>query len=115
MLATMPARPPGVFHLVAGEGERALHLLVSHPPIAAVDVEIGAAVLQEDAERLGFVFANECWVNVGAAQTDVGADGAENTAKGVGPLPGYREGANGAAAGAADAAVVAVVRQSYGS
>src|SRR5262249_34963790 len=48
---------------------------------------------------------------VAPAQADVGANGAEYAAEGVGPLPGRRERADGAAAGAADAAVVAVVRQ----
>ena len=107
----MPAVAPGVLDLVASEGEGALHLLVGHPPVAAVDVQVLAAVLQEDADRLGLVFADQGRIVVAAAQADVGADGAEDATEGVGPLPGGGEGADGAATGAADAAVVAVLRQ----
>ena len=70
-----------------------------------------AAVLEEDADRLRLVLADQRRIDVAAAQADVGADRAEDAAEGVGPLPRRRERADRAAAGAADAAVVAVLRE----
>ena len=66
---------------------------------------------EEDADRLGLVLADQRRIDVAAAQADIGADRAEDAAEGVGPLPGRGERADRSAAGAADAAVVAVVRE----
>ena len=108
MLAVVTAVAPVVVHLVPGEDQRSLHLLVGHPPVAAVDVQVGAAVLEEDADRLGLELADQSGIVVAAAQPDVSADRAEDAAKRVGPLPRGGEGADRAAAGTADGAVVAV-------
>ncbi len=102
---------PGVIDFVAGKAEGAFHFLIGHPPVAAGDVLIVGAVLEEDADRLGLVLADPGWVVVAAAEADVGADGAEDAGEGVGAFPGGGEGADGTAGGAADAAVVAVVRE----
>src|SRR5215510_5079183 len=111
MLDVVSAVAPGVVDLVASEGESAFHLLVGHPPVASVEVQVVLAVLEEDADRLGLELANQRRIVVAAAQADVGADRAEDAAKGVGPLPRRREGADGPAAGAADTAVIAILRE----
>src|SRR5205814_1130796 len=98
LLAAVAALAPYVVHLVADESEGALHHLVRHPPVAAVDVLVRAPVLEEDADRLRLIFADEGRVAVRAAQADVGADGAEDAAELVRSFPGGGEGADGAAA-----------------
>ena len=106
-----PPVAPVVVDLVAGEDQGPLHLLVGHPPVAAVDVQVGAAVLEEDADRLRLVLADQRRIDVPAAQADVGADRAEDAAERVGPLPGRGERGDRPAAGPGDAAVVAVARE----
>ena len=90
-LAVVAAVAPVVIDFVAGEVEGAFHLLVGHPPVAAVDVLVGAAVLEEDADRLRLVLADQGRIDVAAAQADVGADRAEDAAERVGPFPGGGE------------------------
>src|SRR5580765_4493602 len=102
----MPAGAPFVVDLVSSELEGSFHFLVGHPPIAAEFVEIVAAVLQENANRLWLVFADQRWIIVAAAQADVSADGAKDPRKGVRPFPGCRESADSTARGTANRAVV---------
>src|SRR5262245_35466388 len=104
----MATLAPGVLDLIAGEGEDPLHLLVGHPPVAAVDVQVLRAVLEEDTQRLGLIFADERGIDVAAAQAHVGADGAEDPAERVGTLPRRSEGTDGTAAGARDRAIIRV-------
>ena len=109
--AVMPVAAPDVIHFVARVGQGTLHFLVRHPPIAAVDVQIAAAVLQEYADRLGFRLADQCGIFVAAAQTDIRSNCTEHPRKGVGPLPGHGERADGTAAGSADAAIISAGRK----
>src|SRR5262249_48773235 len=70
------------------------------------------AVLEEDTQRLGLIFADERGIDVAAAQAHVGADGAEDPAERVGTLPRRSEGTDGTAAGARDRAIIRVLRES---
>ena len=60
---------------------------------------------------LGSYLANQRGIDVSAPQPDVGADGAEDPAEGVGTLPCGRERGDGPAARTADRPIVAVVRE----
>ena len=97
--------------VVTGVGQGALHGLVGHPPIAAVDIVIVGAVLEENAESFRLGLADEARIAVAAAETDVGADDAEDAGKFRGTFPRRGEGGDGPAAGAADGAVVAGFRE----
>src|SRR5688572_13079900 len=102
---------PCVLHVVAGEDQRPLHLLVRHPPIAAVDVQIVLAVLEKNADGLWLHLAHQCRIIIAAAQTDISADAAEHTTKPIGPFPRRSPRANRPAARAANRAVVWILRQ----
>src|SRR5262249_37356953 len=106
VLAIVTAVAPGVIDFVASELEGALHFLVDHPPVAGGEVQVVLAVLDEHTARVRLILGDQRWIVFPAAQSDVGANGAEDTTKGVGPLPRRREGTDGPAAGAADAAIV---------
>src|SRR5262249_30412145 len=114
MLAVVATGAPGVVDFVAGEGQGALHLLVRHPPVAAVDVLIAAPILEKDPKRFRLDLANQCGIDIAAAQPHISADGTEDAAEGVRPFPGCRERADRAAAGAANAAIIAIVRKPDG-
>lgn len=107
-LAAVAAFIPAVGVFVAGEFESALHRLVGHPPIAAVDVEVIFAILEEDAEGLGFGFADEGGVVISSAEADVGSDHGVNAAEVVRPFPGGGEGGDGTGGSAAEGAVIGV-------
>ena len=96
--------------VVALELQRRRHLLVGQRPVAVRVVEIVAAVLQEDAERLAVALADHRGVDVAAADVGEAADVAEHLAKRVGPLPGDGERADAAGAGAADRPLVGIGR-----
>ena len=83
-------------------------VLVGHPPVAAVNIEIVFAVLEEDAEGLGLGFADEGRVIVTATEADVGADHGVDAAEVIGSFPGGGEGGDGSGGTAAEAAVVGV-------
>ena len=102
---------PRMVHLVAGERQRPLKGLVGDPPIAAIDVEVLGSALEKDADRLRLDLPHEGGVFIAAAQSDVRADPAEDTAEGVRPLPGGGEGGDRATRGAPDGAVVARLRE----
>src|SRR6185503_11452414 len=87
VLAVVAALAPYVVHVVAGEDERPLQFLIRHPPIAGVDILVRAAILEKNSDRLRLVLADERWIVVPAAQTDIGADCAEHAAKRIRPLP----------------------------
>ena len=87
VVAAVPAGSPFVVDFVAGERERAFHFLIGHPPIAAVDVQVGAAVLEKDADRLGLELADQGRIDVAAAQADISADRAENTPERIRAAP----------------------------
>ena len=74
-------------------------------------VDIGAAVLQEDAEGFGLGLADPERNLVGAAHIDEGADQVEDAVEHVGPIPRGHEGADRAGAAAADGMVVGVRRK----
>ena len=99
---------PDVLHFVAGPLEGPVHGLVGHPPVAGVDVEILVSVLEEDAERFRFGFADEGGQFVAAAEADIGSDHGIDTAERIRPVPGGHEGADSAGAGTADSSVVGI-------
>ncbi len=107
----MPALAPRVVHLVARKPQSALHLLVRHPPVAAVDVLVRRAVLQEDADRLRLGLADQRRILVPAPQPDVSADRREDARERVRPLPRRRPRRDGAGARAADGAVASALRK----
>ena len=49
----MAAFAPGAVHVAAGPGEAVFHHLFRHPPVAAVEVVISSAALQENAKGVG--------------------------------------------------------------
>ena len=62
VLAAVAAGAPVVVDLVAGEGQGPLHLLVGHPPVAAVDVQV---VSCRPGGRRGSAWARTCGSSVG--------------------------------------------------
>ncbi len=60
--------------IVAGKFECSSHLLVREGPIAVLVVQIVGTVLQEDADRFAFRFANQSWVDMPAADVGEAAD-----------------------------------------
>ena len=115
VLAVVATVAPRVPHVIPGEFERPLHRLIGHPPVAAVDVEVVRAVLQEYPQRLRLNLADERGIGVASPEADIRADATVDTGKGVGPFPGRREGRDRTAGGAADRAVVAALREHDGS
>ncbi len=111
MVLVVAAVTPSVVDFITGECKRPLDGLVGHPPITAKRVDVGAAVLQIDAQRLGLALADQHGITIAAAEIDIGADRAENAAKRVGTLPGGRKSTNGTAAGPRDTAIVTIVRK----
>jgi hypothetical protein len=101
-------RRPGVVHLVARVAQGGEHVGVGGPPVARVAVEVLAAALEEDAQRLGLCQADERRGVVAAPQADVGADAAEDATEGIRLVPGGVEGAEGAAAAAEQHHAVAI-------
>ena len=79
MVAAMSAGSPVVVHLIAGEVRAPFHLLIGHPPVAAVDIQVGAAILEENADRLRFGLTDQGGIHVATAETDVGSDSTEDT------------------------------------
>ncbi len=108
VLLIVTAFAPGVVHVVAGPGEAAFHHLVRHPPVAAVEVIVASAALEEDAEGLGLEFADEHGQLIGTVNADVGADAGEHTAEAIRAMPGDHEGADAAAAVASDGGVIRI-------
>ena len=97
---------------VTREVERREHQPVGFKPMAEERVpDVVHVVLNEDAERFGFGFANQVGIFVAAAHRDIGSDDAEYSAEKVGTLPCRRERADRAAAAARNQAVVGVFRQ----
>ena len=103
MVAVVSAGSPVVIDFITRESECPLHLLIGHPPVAAIDIQVGAAVLKEDADRLGLILADQGRVDVAPAQADIRADRTEDPPERIGPLPRGRERADRAAAGTGDA------------
>src|SRR5687767_15973571 len=97
-----------MFDVVAREDEGALHFLVGHPPVAAVDVQIVFAILKKNANWLWLHFAHQCRVIVSTSEPDVSANAAEHTAETVRSFPRRRPGANRAARSAADRTVIRI-------
>ena len=64
VLTVVAAVAPIVVDLVAGEAQGAFQFLIGHPPVAAVDVEVVRAVLEEDADRLRLIFSNQGGIDV---------------------------------------------------
>ena len=107
-LAAVAAIIPSMGVFVAGEFEGALHGLVGHPPVTAIDVEIVLTILKENTERFGFGFADEGRVVVTASKADVGADHGVDAAEVIGSFPGGGEGGDGAGGSSAEGAVIGV-------
>ena len=100
--------------LVACEIECRFQQQVLLPPFAEEGIPgVFHSVLEEDAQRLGFVFAHQRRIFVAAPHGDIGADGAIDAVEQVRAVPGGREGGDAAAAGAADGPVIRVVRQAH--
>ena len=82
--------------VVARVLEGARHRLVPDPPVAAVDVQVTAAVLEEDADRPRLGLADERRIRVPRAQPGVGADERQHAPERIRPAPGHGEGADAA-------------------
>src|SRR5262249_8550368 len=91
-----------------------LHFLIGHPPIAAIDVLVVAAVLQKDANWLGLVLADQRRIDIAAAEAHIRTNRAEDPREGVWPLPGGSERTNGAAGAAANRPVIAALGKANG-
>src|ERR1043165_5181383 len=83
LLAAVIAVTPGVIHFVAGEGQRALHGLIRHPPIASAFVVIVRTILQKNAKWLRLEFADQSRIAISAAQTDVSSNRAPHATKSI--------------------------------
>ena len=90
------------FVIVFGEGEGLGHLLVREPPIAVGVVEVVASVLKPDPKGAFLFLADECGIDVTAADIGEAADVADDIAEEVGPLPGDGEGADAAGTSSTD-------------
>ena len=82
--------------------------------IACVVIQIVAAILEKDADRLRLGLADEDRELVAAPQPDIGADCAEDTAKAVRPLPRRSKRRDGATAVAGNRPVVRDPRSASG-
>ncbi len=100
------------FEIVVHVAEGGRHLLIAEGPVAVGVIEIGTTILQPEADRFALAGADEVGVGVTAADVGEGADGGEDLAELVWTLPGDGEGADAAAAGTADRALVWVAGQS---
>src|SRR3954471_16991027 len=122
MRVAVPAIAPDVIDVVARPGivdlvgmgvdpvQGGEHLLVGEKPIAMFVVEIGAAVLEEDADAADRALADHAGIEVAAgderltgtrrriADRSVAADLGDDVAERIGPMPGDSEGANRTAA-----------------
>ena len=88
--------------VVTSELQRGRHLLVGERPVAELVVEIVRSVLEEHAQRAWSTLADECRVDVPAADIREAADMADDLAEDVRPLPRDGERADAAGAGARD-------------
>ena len=110
MVAVVAAVAVDELVVVVAELQGRVHLLVAERPVAVLVVEVVAAVLQEDADRLLVAaFADHAGIDVAAADVREAADVAEHLAEQVGPLPGDGERADAAAGDAADRVAVGIV------
>ena len=109
VLSAVAAGAEHELEIVAHERQRAGHLLVRQRPVAVEVVQVVRAVLQEDADRFALGLADPRGVDVAAADVGEAADLREHLAELVGPFPRDGEGADRAAAHAADGALVGVV------
>jgi len=91
--------------VIAGEAEGLGQGLVGQGPVAVNIAGIIDAALQEDPDRLSRGDADHVGVVVPAQNVHEGAAMAQHPAKAVGELPSAGEGADAAAANAADGAV----------
>ena len=111
MLDVVPPFAPRVLDLIAGELERPFHLEIRHPPVAAVDVLVVAAIFEEDPDGPGLVLADQRGIDIPPAQPHIGANAAEDPLEGVGTLPRRGEGADRPAAGPTNRPVGPALRQ----
>src|SRR5215472_13333358 len=92
MLAVVSFRAGNELRFVSGELERGCHALVGQIPASGVNVQIVAAVLKKDAQRLWFGLADQRRIDIAAAQVRVTANETQHAAEGVGPIPGSGKG-----------------------
>jgi len=97
------------FCVVAGEFERRVQILISHPPRAGVVVCVFGAVLEENAQRLGFHFPHDGGVVVAAAKIAEAANEADHSAEPIGTMPRGVEGADAAGRLSAESPIVWVL------
>src|SRR6185437_1546270 len=108
---------PGMIDLISGEGQRAFHLLIAHPPVAelqAAGPAIAAAILEKNTQRLGICLPDENRIAIAPAHADVGTDHAVDAAKRVGTLPCNGEGPDAAGAASHHAAIIGIGRKMNG-
>ena len=115
VFAIVPAIAPDVIHFVARELKGGEHFLISQEPVPADAIRIVAAVLKEHPQRFRLGLANERWVGVPSTLVNKGADAAEDAAEGFWLLPCCGEGADRAAATAADGPVIGLLGKSDGA
>ena len=92
--------------IVFREGQRVGHHLIGENPVAVDVIEVVLAVLEEDAKRFGWRFAQEKRIVVAATDVREAADMAEDFAEEIRSFPCRRKGAYPAAADPADGALL---------
>lgn len=110
MFSTMAAIAKNEAMIVAGELQGGSHLLIGQRPVAMEVVEIGGAILQEDAQRFGLLlgFPDQGGVDIAAADIRKTADVADDFAEFIRPLPGNGESADAAGGVSADGPAIGV-------
>ena len=111
VLAAVLAGAADELVVVVFEFQGRRHLLIGQPPVAELVVQIVAAVLKKDADRLVGRGADQRRIDVAAADVGEAADVAEHLAESVGPLPGDGERADAARGDAANRPALGVVGQ----
>src|SRR5579872_1339899 len=96
---------------IPGKFQRRSNFLISQKPVTCVEVEVVASILEENAKRQWLHLADQCGINVPAAQVCETPDEAKNTPKRIRPVEGNRECGNSARARTANRAVIGIGRQ----
>src|SRR5581483_9737410 len=108
MLPIMALSADNKIAFISGELECRENLLVSQKPVAGIIILVGAAILQEDSQRLGFSLTNERGQILPATQIGKAADKAHDPMENIWPVPGRIERCNAAGTRSGDGIVVRI-------
>src|SRR5688572_18103750 len=104
-----------MIYFVSRPRESRKHILICHPPISAVDIEIFCSILEENTYRFGFGLSYQGCKFIPAAKTDICTDGAKNSSKLIRSFPSYIESTDCAGAGPCYRPIVRILAYVIGS